>query len=913
MTRCCLWLMSALLVGTSACAQAVGRDGLVERAAYDASADAPSPDDQGWMLRDDDGEADGLRTGRSGRDGWALSDDSASGSLLWQSGPVEGVGEAWTLSLDAAVREHTGGHTFCFQFGDGAQRWLVFLGETRGGALQAMVFDGGGRQTIELLARNDRRRHVFTITRAPGQVEGRLHFDGEHVGEPFEPIGAGGVDGVHWGTGSSGGKGAAVVYAVRLLAKAEPTIKLPWVLSRGMVIQRGRPAPVWGEAEPGASVAVAFAGQTKETTADTSGAWRVDLDAMRASGEGRAMTITAGDERRVLEDVLVGEVWVCAGQSNMWWPLGSSVGGDAAAARVAGSPTLRLLDPQPTVGLGRSVWALDDALALTPGRYFAVGGWAGGDAGAAGRFSAVGAYFGLYLQERLGVPVGLIDVAVGGTPAEAWVPRGAILANPETADLETNFLGSSHAQDFVRDRPLVHLQRWDEAGRPGDTPEHPFRPGFMYEAGIAPLAGLPVAGVLWYQGESNAEDAHMHDALFTAAVASWREAFGRDDLPVYWAQLPELNREMWPEFRESQQRLAESIPHSGMAVTIGLGHPTDVHPRDKGPVGERLARLALDDVYGEAVADSGPVPTTAAPQVGSISLGFDHADGLELRPHASGVTAFWVAGEDRRFARADAKIVSGELVLTSEAVSAPVAVRYAWEANTVATLYNGEGLPAAPFRTDGWDTVRVACVGDSITFGSTIGNPTSDSYPSQLSRLVGPLFDVRNFGVPGSSVVNGLIQQRSGWDRGYISQMAYRRSAVFEPDIVVINLGINDVTNERFSVDEFVEDYVALIEAYRALPSGPTVIIWHKLAPLFPGQAFYEHPRLALIQQALDRVVEQTGVETLDMFTPFDGQADRFPDKIHPDAQGAGVIADVTCDKLESMGVPVAHPADETD
>lgn len=905
MTGCRSWLLALLLAGASACAHA--QPAQVERVAFDASTNPASPAEQGWMLRDDDGEAEGLRTGRSGRDGWAVRDDSAAGSLLWQSGPIDGAGDAWSLSLDAAIREHAGGHTFCFQFGDGSQRWLVFLGETRDGALQAMAFDGNARQHIELMPRNDRRRHVFMITRTAGGSPGQLHFDGDPVGEPFAPIAAAGVNGVQWGTGSSAGRGAAVVYGMRFRAAAEPTIKLPWVLSSGMVIQRDVPAPVWGTAEPGVEVTVTFAGQTLQSTADSEGAWRVELDAMHASATGRDMTIAVDDERRVLEDVLVGEVWVCAGQSNMWWPLASSVGGDAAAERVAGSPTLRLLDPQPTVGLGRSVWSLDDALALTPRGYFSVGGWSVGDAGAAGRFSAVGAYFGLYLQERLEVPVGLIDVAVGGTPAEAWVPRDVVLADDATADLETNFLGSANAQDFVRDRPLVHLQRWDEAGRPGDMPEHPFRPGFMYEAGIAPLAGLPIAGVLWYQGESNAEDSDMHDALFTAAVASWREAFGRDDLPVYWAQLPDLNREMWPEFRESQQRLADAIPHTGMAVTIGLGHPTDVHPRDKAPVGERLARLALDDVYGEAVVDSGPVPTPATPQGRSISLGFDHADGLELRPHASGVTAFWVAGEDRRFSRSDAKIVSGELVLSSEAISNPVAVRYAWEANTVATLFNREGLPAAPFRTDDWDTVRVACVGDSITFGSTIANPTSNSYPSQLSRLVGPLFDVRNFGVPGSSVVNGLIQQRSGWDRGYISQMAYRRSAVFEPDIVVINLGINDVTNERFSVDEFVEDYVALIESYRALPSEPTVIIWHKLAPLFPGQAFYEHPRLALLQAALDRVVEATGVETLDMYTPFDGQAERFPDKIHPDAEGAGIIADVTRDKLEAMGLPVAY------
>ena len=166
----------------------------------------------------------------------------------------------------------------------------------------------------------------------------------------------------------------------------EPTagIELPWVLSSGMVVQRDRPIPVWGTADPGEGVTVTFADQTKATTADAEGAWRVELDALPASAWGRAMTIAAGDATRVLTDVLVGEVWVCAGQSNMWWPLRSSVGGDAAAARVAASHTLRLLDPQPTVGLGGAVWPMDDALALTPGRYFSVNGWTRGDTGAAG-------------------------------------------------------------------------------------------------------------------------------------------------------------------------------------------------------------------------------------------------------------------------------------------------------------------------------------------------------------------------------------------------------------------------------------------------------------------------------------------------------------------------------------------------
>ncbi len=703
---------------------------------------------------------------------------------------------------------------------------------------------------------------------------------------------------------------AAWLCVAGLRGFGQEPLRLADVFSDEMVLQQGAPVPVWGHAEPGARVQVSIAGQRHQAVAGDDGEWRVVLDPLEVSAEPTTLQASTGEMSLALEGVLIGEVWLLAGQSNMAFALESSLGGAGCIASLDGDSTIRLLHRQPTVGGGPAAWSSDVLTRMSPQQYFVDTTWQRPNRTRLSRFSAVGAFFAQSLREHLDCPIGLIQVAVGGTPTEAWVPREMVLAHPVTADLELSFPDSVHVQDFVRDRPLAQLRVWDEAGRPGPVPEHPYRPGFMYEAAIAPLAGLPIAGVLWYQGESNAEDTAVHDVLFTMAVSSWRSAFANDELPVFWAQLPDLNREMWPEFRESQQRLADTIPNTGMAVTIGLGHPTDVHPREKGPVGERLARLALHQVYGIDLAHSGPRPLSSRvfPENQTISLRFEtDSTGLQLRPDASGASGCWVAGDDRRFARADAAVSGGELHLHSAAVQHPVAARYAWESEAAATLFNDAGLPAAPFRTDDWPTIRVACVGDSITYGTGTRHPASNSYPSQLSRLAGPLFDVRNFGVPGSSVVNGLLQPRTGWDRGYANQRAYRRSVVFEPDIVIINLGINDVTNEQFNVEAFVEDYTTLIEGYRELSSQPIVIIWHRLAPLFPGQAYYEHPRLALIQQGLDRVVEATGVETLNMYQPFEGEAERFPDKIHPDTQGAGVIAERTRDKLASLGVPVAH------
>lgn len=705
-----------------------------------------------------------------------------------------------------------------------------------------------------------------------------------------------------------------VLLLLSLPAHGEPGLSLAPVFTNGMVLQRDRPALVWGRGKPSNVVTVQFAGQQVKAAIDEDGAWRAELKPMPASTDNRALRITSANETIEVKDVLVGEVWLLAGQSNMDFQLGSATGGAQYADKIAADPTIRLLDPPKQVPSGARAWPLEVCEQLTPASYFGRSEWARLDRQAAARFSAVGAVFGIRLSESLDVPIGLIDLSVGGSTTESWVPREAILNDPDLSPLEHQYLDTVMVQDFVHTRPRQHLANWLKADRPGSAPEHPYRAGFLYEAAIESVSPLPIAGVLWYQGESNAEDVAPHNKLFRLAVQSWRKAFASTTLPVLCVQLPELNREYWPEFREAQQQLAQSIEHTALAVSLGSGHPSDVHPRDKAPVGDRLARLALNRIYGQDIEDSGPVLNHARRVGAAMQLTFDHVTaGLDLRlpgndePRRDQPTAFWIAGEDKIFFPAYLAEKQGNtLWLNHPEVSEPAAVRYAWEANVKPTLYNGEELPAAPFRTDDWQPIRIACVGDSITHGTGTRNPDSESYPAQLSHLVGPLFDVRRFGVPGSSVVDGLIQQGTGWNRSYIRQRAFHRSMVFEPDVVIINLGINDVVKEHFNIDLFVADYLALINAYRGLASKPTVLIWGKLAPLFPGQAFYESPRLALIQKALDRVVEKTGVEVIDMHTPLIDAGQSFPDKIHPNAQGAKLIAEHTRDKLKKIKLPIA-------
>ena len=674
------------------------------------------------------------------------------------------------------------------------------------------------------------------------------------------------------------------------------------VIGDRMVLQRGVAVPIWGTADPDAVVSVEFAGQTHQTKADHNGNWRIELDPMRADATGRPMTLSCGDEVLTLSDVLVGEVWVCAGQSNMAWPLEKTPGGEEQAASSVSLSSVRLFDPQQVVDGGPKDWPMETVRSLSPDSFYQHDGWEHCGESSSKRFSAVGFYFGKMLNERLGVPIGLIDVAVGGTPVQAWVPRQQILDAPDLRSLDEAFTTTALADSFINQRPSDQWKAWIDAGRPEPMPEHYYRPGFMYRAGVEPYAGLPITGIIWYQGESNVENIELHNRLFPMAVQAWRQAFGRPDLPVFWAQLPGFSRYAWPEFREDQSRLTR-IDNTGMAVTIDLGDPANIHPRVKQPVGERFARLALNRVYGQPVIDTGPALSSVTRDGGALRISFDHAaDGLELRNTTDGRSGFWVAGEDRRFARASARVIDGEVIVASDLVPEPVAVRYAWEPYPPVTLFNSEGLPSAPFRSDNWPAIRVACVGDSITFGMGTSNANLYSYPAQLEQRLGPLFDVRNYGVSGATVVNGFVLK--GWDRGYARQLPYHQSLLHGPDVVVINLGINDVNEDPFDADQFVRDYIALIESYRSLSSHPRVMIWGRLAPIFEGHSFYDHPRLSMIRDAIGRVVAETGVITIDMASPLAELDEHFADKIHPDDEAAGVIAATVQRALSDAGMP---------
>jgi sialate O-acetylesterase len=476
----------------------------------------------------------------------------------------------------------------------------------------------------------------------------------------------------------------------------------------GAVLQRRKPVPVWGAADAGETVTVTFAGQTKSTVADASGRWTLSLDALEASATPATLTI-AGKNTVTLSDVLVGEVWLASGQSNMEWAVNNTYD---RALDVAGSanPLVRHIKiarkvadaPAAVAGIERDTWEVASPATT-------------------GNFSAVGYYFARELQAALGVPIGIINSTWGGTRAEAWTDPETLATNPALAYVANNWAGTL---DEVRQKQAKHeadLAAWEKrkaaaaaASLPFDepspkTPAGPkpnTAPSSIYNAMIAPLVPYALRGAIWYQGESNAGQHARYHELFSSLITGWRARFGQGDLSFHWVQLAnfargnQLEATDWAFLREAQTRTL-ALPATGQAVTIDIGDVRDIHPRNKKDVGRRLARLALARDYGFKIADSGPVFAKAEREGAAYRVTFTETHGGLIAP-LNALSGFELAGEDKVFKPAEAKLEKDAVLVSSAEVPEPVALRYAWRNAPLAGLFNKEGLPAVPFRTDNW-------------------------------------------------------------------------------------------------------------------------------------------------------------------------------------------------------------------
>jgi sialate O-acetylesterase len=397
-------------------------------------------------------------------------------------------------------------------------------------------------------------------------------------------------------------------------AKATEGLQLGRPFTDHMVVQRNVDLPVWGQTGAGQAVVVRMGDARQKTVAGLDGSWRVSLPPRQASARPLAIEVRSGAASLTVSDVLVGEVWLCAGQSNMEWPVSKSASAEATVA-TANNPYIRLLNYRGAARGGSGRYTAVHLAKMTAAK-FCAGHWELCSAETVKPFSAVGYYFGAALQRELDVPVGLINVSIGGTPAEAWVSRAALATHPQLKSLvEGNWLENEQLGEWCRARATYNLSLAMKEGVtiPGDDlgPNHSFKPGFMWQAAVAPLIPLPIRGVVWYQGESNAEldwRVRQHEAIFELLVTDWRKQLRIGDFPFLYVQLPGMGRPHWPAFREQQRRFLDRLPNVGMAVTIDVGQPTNVHPPAKRPVGERLARWALATTYGhDDMVASGPL------------------------------------------------------------------------------------------------------------------------------------------------------------------------------------------------------------------------------------------------------------------------------------------------------------------
>lgn len=517
--------------------------------------------------------------------------------------------------------------------------------------------------------------------------------------------------------------GAAAAFCA---AQAPADVRMPGVFGDNMVVQQKMPVKVWGWASPGESVAVSFGGAEIATIADAKGEWKLELPARQASSTPEKMTVKGSNEI-VFDNVLVGEVWLCAGQSNMMMGIGGVDGGREAAA-AADCPGLRLL----TVPAKMSVRAQRDFapsgkngkwLVCTPknvaeGSY----GWGG--------FPSVAFIFGRELHKELGVPVGLVAAAWGGSSIEPWMPVEGLAKFPKLEkyykaqldELKQRAALSPEACRAAVGDYVAATVAWGEkakqesANGKEDLPPPPAAPkalqplnswllSVMHNGMVAPMAPFAVRGAVWYQGESNVSDGDAYVEKAKALVEGWKALWGQPDLAYYLVQLPPFVYKgkpdtKLPEFWAAQLAVSRELPNSGIACTMDVGNLKDIHPLRKIEVGRRLALQALAKTYGkkDIVAD-GPVFKSVAYEGGKAAVSFDNvASGLKSSD-GKALSWFELSADGKGFAKADAKIEGDKVIVSASGIDRPVAVRFAWSQAAEPNLVNAAGLPAYPFST----------------------------------------------------------------------------------------------------------------------------------------------------------------------------------------------------------------------
>lgn len=477
-------------------------------------------------------------------------------------------------------------------------------------------------------------------------------------------------------------------------------LSLPDIFTDNMVLQRDKPIHFLGKSIPDTPLEAMFDGETIKTTVRQDSTWNILFKKREANTKPQSIVITNGQQKIVMANVLIGDIWLCIGQSNMEWPMEKEMHFKEEVQH-ANRPIMRFYNP---TYAGKNIYNAsftDSVLRLLNTKDFYKGKWHVSDINSVKQMSAVGYYFGKEIQEQEHIPIGLINMAIGGAPIEAFIRRKAMESSIKFSEkVKGNWLTNDALPVWIRERgqqnvgniPVIHQ---NELGA-----DHAFKPGFAFVAGIEPLLQLPIKGILWYQGESNAQEAervYEYAELQKLMIDDYRRQWKQPELPFYWVQLSSIDTakyksHYWPEFRNEQRKLLKKTAYGGMAVTSDIGAKNNVHPTDKKDVGQRLARWALNKTYGKKVLPSGPLPKEASYKNGKVIITFDYtADGLKT---SDGKVVRGFSIDAKLEVAVKLKGNSVEILATNK----PEFIYYGWQPYSDANLVNSEGLPASTFK-----------------------------------------------------------------------------------------------------------------------------------------------------------------------------------------------------------------------
>ncbi|QCX54268.1 GDSL-type esterase/lipase family protein [Elizabethkingia sp. JS20170427COW] len=471
-------------------------------------------------------------------------------------------------------------------------------------------------------------------------------------------------------------------------------LKMPMVFTDHMVIQRGLPFPVWGTANSGDKITVSFRGESLSTTVGEDGKWTLRFPGMKADATPQSLHISNGEQSLVYRDILIGDVWFAAGQSNMYFSMKETKDSQQAIGQADLNAPLRLFKFKPIAETNNVAWdqkILDQTNELD----FFTGSWQKNTPDNVKDFSAVAYTFGKKIQQEKGVPIGIIELAVGGSPQIAWMDRQVLQQDPLFVNaLKSNWRSSDFMMEWCRGRADKNLEKTSYKQQ-----RHPYQPSYIYDAGVSHLIQFPIKGMIWYQGESDTENAELYSKEFPLFVSHLRKQWGYN-FPFYYVQLSGLNRPSWPFFRNTQRELAHIVENSGMVVTSDLGDRQDVHYRNKQPVGLRLANTVLHHTYHKkGIIPSGPDFISAQEKTDYIELSFNYSKGL-ASTDGKELRGFQVVNQLGIFAPTKAYIKNRKILIPRLKNDTITRIVYAWEGYPDANLTNSSGLPTGTFSVN---------------------------------------------------------------------------------------------------------------------------------------------------------------------------------------------------------------------